>query len=78
MLENDYNPVVTKNELIDILYNNFQNLITKVDLERIMDDITKLEDANNKIYWFTKESVLIYFKEVQNINYNKENLKTTS
>ena len=42
MLENDYNPVVTKNELIDILYENFQNLITKVDLERIMDDIIKL------------------------------------
>ena len=50
MLENDYNPVVTKNELIDILYENFQNLITKVDLERIMDDIIKLEDENSKIY----------------------------
>lgn len=72
MLENDYNPVVTKNELIDILYNNFQNLITKVDLERIMDDIIKLEDENSKIYSITKECIFLYIIKSEEINHNKE------
>lgn len=72
MLENDYNPVVTKNELIDILYENFQNLITKVDLERIMDDIIKLEDENSKIYSITKELILLYIIKSEKNNHNIE------
>ena len=72
MLENDYNPVVTKDELIDILYENFQNLITKVDLERIMDDIIKLEDENSKIYSITKELILLYIIKSEEFNHNIE------
>lgn len=72
MLENAYNPVVTKNELIDILYENFQNLITKVDLEKIMNDIIKLEDENSKIYSVTKEQVSLHILKSKDFNYIKE------
>ncbi len=75
MLENDYNPIVTKNELIDILYDNFKNSISKNDIEYLMNDNIKLGNKNNKIYSITKEKILLYIIENKNFNYNKENYK---
>lgn len=73
ILENDYNPVVTKNELMDVVCDSFKNLINKIDLASIMGDKIKLKDEKNEIYCITKEDILLYHIRKKEFNYNKEN-----
>lgn len=70
MLGNDYNPVVTKEELVDIVYKNFRNLIIKTDLENIIDSISKSENENNKIFCVTKEEIMLY--SLRNKSFNRD------
>lgn len=72
MLENDYKPVVTKNELVDIIYESFKRSISKSDLEKIIDSNIKLEDKDNKIYSITKEYVLLQGIKDEEFKYDKE------
>ena len=72
MLENNYKPVVTKNELIDIIYKSFKSSISKSDLEKIIDSNIKLEDKENKIYSITKEYVLLQGIKDEEFKYDKE------
>lgn len=72
MLENGYSPVVTKNKLIDIIYESFRKSISKCDLEKIIDSNIKLEDKDNKIYSITKEYVLLQGIKDGEFKYDKE------
>ena len=72
MLEKNYNPVVTKSELIDIFYDNFRNSISKNDIENFIDKNIKLEDKSNEIYTIAKEDILLQEINNDSFNYNKD------
>ena len=72
MLEKDYNPIVTKKELIDILYENFQNTVSKIDLEKFMNDNYKSGEKSTKICSITKEQVLLHSIINKNFHFNAE------
>lgn len=72
VMGNIYSPVVTKNELIDIIYKSFKSSISKSDLEKIMDRNIKLEDKDNKIYCITKEYVILQGIKDKEFKYDDE------
>lgn len=72
--KNNYNPIVTKNELIDIIYDSFKYSITKNILEYMIDN--KMNDENNitEIYCITKEDIFLQSITNEKFNYNKKEL----